>query len=107
VWASPSSAIGRIATIVCEKCDILLVRTGWYTVFQNDRELWDQRQPGPDPSSTGWLKSKDAFALGVGASLVTIEHKACCQATSPWQPIITCRTALPRRGARPGIDSSC
>jgi hypothetical protein len=40
-----------------------LVQTGWFTVFQNDRTLWDQRQPGPAPSCSGWLKSKDGIAL--------------------------------------------
>jgi kynurenine formamidase len=67
----PHLGLGEVATAemmdACAKAqgveirpgDVLLVRTGWYTVFQNDRALWDQGQPGPDPSCTGWLKSEE------------------------------------------------
>ena len=44
--------------------DVLLVRTGWYTVFQNDRALWESGEPGPDASCTAWLKEKDIIAIG-------------------------------------------
>jgi kynurenine formamidase len=44
--------------------DVLLLRTGWYTVFQTDRELWSQGEPGPDVSCTAWLRAREIIALG-------------------------------------------
>lgn len=44
--------------------DVLLVRTGWYRVFQRDRALWEQGEPGPDAGCTAWLKEKNVIALG-------------------------------------------
>ena len=44
--------------------DVLLIRTGWYTVFQNDLERWKEGEPGPDASCTAWLKEKDIVAIG-------------------------------------------
>lgn len=44
--------------------DVLLLRTGWYTVFHTDGDLWSQGEPGPDVSCTAWLKAKDVIALG-------------------------------------------
>lgn len=76
----PNLNLGEVATVeMMEGCakaqgvdirpgDVLLVRTGWYTVFQKDRALWDQGQPGPDPSCTGWLKRKDVIALGADSA---------------------------------------
>ena len=44
--------------------DVLLLRTGWYTVFNNNYELWKQGEPGPDATCAGWLKEKDVMMLG-------------------------------------------
>jgi kynurenine formamidase len=44
--------------------NVLLLRTGWYTVFHHDRELWNQGEPGPDASCTEWLREKDVMAIG-------------------------------------------
>lgn len=44
--------------------DILLLRTGWYTVFKDRRDLYNEGEPGPDISCTQWLKQKDIIALG-------------------------------------------
>ena len=44
--------------------DILLLRTGWYSVFRTDRSLYEQGEPGPDISCASWLKQKDIIALG-------------------------------------------
>lgn len=48
--------------------DVLLVRTGWYRVFQNNYDLWKQGEPGPDASCTAWLKEKDIIAIGADNS---------------------------------------
>lgn len=50
--------------------DVLLVRTGWYTVFQKSRDLWSQGEPGPDASCTAWLKEKEIIALGADNAAV-------------------------------------
>jgi kynurenine formamidase len=44
--------------------DILLLRTGWYRVFREQRALYDQGEPGPDATCTAWLKAKDVIAIG-------------------------------------------
>jgi kynurenine formamidase len=44
--------------------DILLLRTGWYSVFRSDRDLYNKGEPGPDISCASWLKEKGIIALG-------------------------------------------
>lgn len=50
--------------------DVLLVRTGWYKVFQDDLDLWSQGEPGPDASCTSWLKEKEIVAIGADNAAV-------------------------------------
>jgi kynurenine formamidase len=69
-------ALGEVVTVeTMQECarlqhtpirsgDVLLLRTGWYTVFEEDRALWEQGEPGPDVSSTAWLKEREIIALG-------------------------------------------
>ena len=57
-------ACARAQGVEIRPGDVLLIRTGWYTVFQTNRELWNQGEPGPDVSCTGWLKAKDIIAIG-------------------------------------------
>ena len=59
--------------------DVLLLRTGWYTVFHSDRELWSRGEPGPDASCTAWLKEKDVMAIGADNAAVEsylAEHRS-------------------------------
>ena len=63
--------------------DVVLLRTGWYTVFKNDRALWEQGEPGPDPSCTAWLKAKDVVALGADNAGVEAMVLAKRAATTP------------------------
>ena len=51
--------------------DVLLVRTGWRSVFDSDYELWQRGGPGPDISCAAWLQEKDVMA--VGADNVSVE----------------------------------
>jgi kynurenine formamidase len=44
--------------------DILLVRTGWFTVFARDRALYDGPQPGLSASTVPWLADRDVVAVG-------------------------------------------
>ena len=59
--------------VTIETGDIVLVRTGWYTLFEKDRELWRSQFPGPDGSLKPWLIEKDICALG--ADHPTVEAK--------------------------------
>jgi 5-methylthioadenosine/S-adenosylhomocysteine deaminase len=63
-------ACARAEGIEIRPGDVLLLRTGWYTVFQRDRELWSQGEPGPDASCTAWLKTKDVIAVGADTPAV-------------------------------------
>ncbi len=53
--------------------DVLLLHTGWYRLFERDRTLWEQGEPGPDASLAEWLKANDIVA--VGADNVGVEAK--------------------------------
>ena len=50
--------------------DVVLVRTGWYTLFGKDRDRWATSFPGPDASVLPWLKEHDVVAIGT-------DHPAC------------------------------
>lgn len=50
--------------ISMEPGDVALVRTGWYSIFQEKRALWETSFPGPDESVVPWLKEHDIVALG-------------------------------------------
>lgn len=56
--------------VTIEGGDVLLLRTGWYTLFDRDRDLWSQGEPGPDVGSAAWLKGKDPIALGADTPAV-------------------------------------
>ncbi len=56
-----------------EAGDIVLIRTGWYTLFYTDHDLWKSSFPGPDGSLAPWLKEHDVCALG--ADHPTVELK--------------------------------
>ena len=56
-----------------ETGDIVLVRTGWYTLFERNRALWSSQFPGPDGSLKPWLMERDICALG--ADHPTVEAK--------------------------------
>ncbi len=59
--------------IEIQQGDVVLIRTGWHTVFFKDRTLWDSAIPGPDGSLASWLKEKDICALG--ADQPTVEAR--------------------------------
>jgi kynurenine formamidase len=45
--------------------DILLIRTGWINVLEEDRAMFDSGEPGIDESTLPWLKEHDIAAVGV------------------------------------------
>ncbi|MEE9198438.1 MAG: cyclase family protein [Dehalococcoidia bacterium] len=50
--------------ITIEPGDIVMIRTGWYTLFYKNRALWETSFPGPDRSVIPWLKERDVCAIG-------------------------------------------
>lgn len=52
--------------------DVLLIRTGWYTIFYTDRQLWDSGEPGPDATIGPWLKERDVVAIGADTAGVEV-----------------------------------
>lgn len=44
--------------------DILLVRTGWMNIFEQDRERFNSGEPGLDMSTPAWLRQHDIVAVG-------------------------------------------
>jgi kynurenine formamidase len=64
VTVEDMEACARAQGVEIRAGDVLLLRTGWYILFREDRDLWSQGQPGPDVSCTAWLKAKDVIALG-------------------------------------------
>ncbi len=50
--------------IALEPGDVVMIRTGWYTLFEKDRARWASSFPGPDASVLPWLKEHDVCAIG-------------------------------------------
>lgn len=57
-------ACARAQNVTIEAGDVLLVRTGWNSIFYSNHALWRQGEPGPDASCTAWLKEKNIIAIG-------------------------------------------
>ena len=54
----------RAQGIALEPGDVVMIRTGWYTLFEKDRTRWASSFPGPDASVLPWLKEHDVCAIG-------------------------------------------
>ena len=54
--------------------DVLLVRTGWYSLFYKDRSLWETGWPGLDDSMAPWIAEKEIIALGADNPSVEAMH---------------------------------
>lgn len=44
--------------------DVVLVRTGWYRIFESDRKLFDEGEPGLSYRAAKWFHDKGLVALG-------------------------------------------
>ena len=58
--------------ITIQSGDILLVRTGWIRLFEQDRALYDSGEPGIDSSTLPWLKAHDIVAVGADNAAVEV-----------------------------------
>lgn len=57
------------------KGDIVLVRTGWWQLFdgeQKDRQRFYDSEPGPDPSCSSWFHDHDFVAIGADNTAVEV-----------------------------------
>ena len=63
-------ACAKAQQVEIQPGDVLLIRTGWYTVFHRDREQWGKGEPGPDAGCTEWLKEKDIMAIAADNAAV-------------------------------------
>ena len=50
--------------------DIVLIRTGWLSVFGVDPALYDSGSPGPSGAVAGWFKQHDLVAIGADNTAV-------------------------------------
>lgn len=62
--------------ITLEPGDIVLIRTGWYQVFSQDKALWETTFPGPDETIIPWLKEHDVCAIGADQPSCELRHPA-------------------------------
>ena len=70
VTADDLDRVAEAQGIELKPGDVVLVRTGWYTLFDADKDKWAQSFPGPDGSVLAWLKEHDVVAIGT-------DHPAC------------------------------
>ncbi len=66
-----------------EPGDIVMVRTGWYKLFYQDRALWETSFPGPDGAIAPWLKEKDVCAIGADNPTVEVRKSVASPDSSP------------------------
>jgi len=57
-------ACARAQRVELAAGDIVLIRTGWLRVFEQDRALFDSGAPGPNGDVANWFKHHDLCALG-------------------------------------------
>ncbi len=52
--------------------DIVLINTGWMTIFETDRERFNSGEPGLDMSTIAWLRAHDIAAVGADNHAVEV-----------------------------------
>jgi kynurenine formamidase len=53
--------------------DVLLVRTGWHTVFSRDPEVYHRSQPGLGTASVRWIIERNVVAVGADNIAVEVD----------------------------------
>jgi kynurenine formamidase len=74
VSADDLDQCAAVQGIQVQSGDILLLRTGWMRLFQQNRALFDSGEPGIDESTLPWLKAHDI--VGVAADNHGVEVMA-------------------------------
>ncbi len=57
-------ACARAQDVALARGDICLVRTGWYRIFESDRALFDEGEPGLSYRCADWFHRLELVALG-------------------------------------------
>lgn len=65
VEAEDLEAAARDAGVDVSEGDIVLVRTGWFTLFASDPERYETGEPGLGPTGAEWLAARDPAAIGM------------------------------------------
>jgi len=63
VTAADLDACAAAQGVTVQPGDLILLRTGWMHIFQSDRALYNQGEPGIDTSTIPWLKAHDIVAI--------------------------------------------
>jgi kynurenine formamidase len=65
IGADDLEAAAKDARVDVSQADIVLVRTGWFTMFASDPDRYETGEPGLGPSGAEWLAAKDPVAVGM------------------------------------------
>ncbi len=72
VHAADLEACAKAQGVAIQPGDILLVRTGWYQLFNENRALHDSGYPGLDGDCGDWLGQHDIVAAGADNAAVEV-----------------------------------
>ena len=72
VTAADLDACAAAQGVEIRSGDILLVRTGWIRMFEQDRTVYDSGEPGIDASTLPWLQAHDIVAVGADNAAVEV-----------------------------------
>lgn len=69
-------ACARAQGVEVRPGDIVMIRTGWLRVFEEDRELFDSGCPGPNGDVAAWFREHDLCAMGAdNVAVETMAHR--------------------------------
>lgn len=72
ITAEDLDACAASQGVAIKSGDIVLVNTGWMTIFETDRERFNSGEPGLDMSTVAWLKAHDVAAVGADNHAVEV-----------------------------------
>jgi kynurenine formamidase len=55
----------ELGQVTCKAGDAVLVRTGWYRMYREDRARWAAGKPGLGGAAINWLIERDVAVLGI------------------------------------------
>lgn len=72
VTADDLDACAAAQGVTVQAGDLLLVRTGWIKMFNSNRPLYNEGEPGVDESTLPWLQAHDVVAIGADNQAVEV-----------------------------------
>jgi kynurenine formamidase len=70
ISAAELEAAEQRAGVDARAADIILIRTGWTTVFDQDRKLFHSGSPGLSPDGAAWVAEREPAVLGMDVPAV-------------------------------------